>query len=110
MALVKASHKQLNVILASEVRKLRPFFLVPNLDVFQLFNGFLDLDNFQLSDLLVFVLTRFNLSPPLILLSPLTVSILVLTISLAANTYNNIVIFNIDMNNVAILQNPSMNC
>ena len=109
MALVKASHKQLKAVLASEVRKLGLTLLVANSSEFPLFTGFLDLDYFWLSDLKVFAFIDFD--PLSLLTSPtiLVASILAPSISLAVSTYNNMVVFIIDVSYATILLNPWIN-
>ena len=88
-----------------EVKKLSPTSLIANLSKFLLFDGFLDLNNFRLSNFLVFGFTGFDLSSPSILLISLMANTLALSTSLAVSTCNDIVIFSIDMSGAAILLN-----
>ena len=100
---MKANYKQLKVVLALRIRKLGLFFLAdfwdlnnfspfkfPNLDNFYLFDNLPIFDNFP-----YFLI---NLSPPSI--SP---TLLVASISLVTNIYNDTIVFSIDINNITIL-------
>ena len=102
---MKANYKWLKAVLASGVRKLSMTFLVVNLGEFILFDGFLDLDNFQLSDILVFGFISFDLLLSLISLTSLAASTSTPSNSLAASTYNDIIVFSIDVSGAAILLN-----
>ena len=100
---MKANHKRLKAILASKVKKLSPFFLVLKLGKFSFFDDFFfdladfwNLDNFQIFD--NFLYFSINLSSFL----TLSTSLIISTLS-AINTYDNIVVFNIDINGAAIL-------
>ena len=124
-ALVKASRKRLNVSLAPGVRKLGPAFLASKLGEFPLFDSFLDLadflpsklpdlDDFWLSDLPVFGSTCFDpslnpLPSPPTLPNSLAASTLAPSTPLAARTYDDMVVFSIDMSGAAILLKPLMN-
>ena len=110
--MVKANYKWLKAVLASRVKKLGPFFLASKLDKFPLFNDFFlnladfwDLDNFQdLDNFLVFDnFLYFSIDSS----SPSTPSIsLLVSISLATNTYDDTVVFIIDVSGTAILLKP----
>ena len=116
---MKANRKRLKADLASGVRKLGPASLASKLGEFPLFDGFLDLadflpsefpdlDNFWLSDLLVFGSTRFDLSlnpspPPPTLPTLLAASTLAPSTLFAASTCDDMVVFSIDVSGAAIL-------
>ena len=107
-ALVKASYKWLKTVLALEVRNFDLAFIVLKLVKFPLFNNFfLDLANFQ--DLKFFLLFNFSdLDNFLVFNNILDFSInsslpSMLPILFVINTYNNIIIYSIDINNAAIL-------
>ena len=103
-ALIKANYKQLKAILALEVKKLGPSFLTANLGKFSLFDGFLDLANFwPFDNFLVFNSINFSINLLLISIIP---TLLVANTLLAANIYNDTVIFNINISDVAILLKP----
>ena len=102
---MKANRKQLKAFLMLEVRKFGPYSLVLNLGEFLLFDGFLDLNNFWLIDLPVFGFIYFDLSPSLTLSTLLMASTLVLSTLLVTSTYNDIVVFNINVSDAAILLN-----
>ena len=112
---MKAKRKWSKVTLASGVRKLSPFFLMSKLDKFPLFDNFFldlayfwDLDNFlifdnfwDLDNFLVFdnfPLFLIDSSPP----STPPTSLAANTLS-AISTYNNTVIFSINISDAAIL-------
>ena len=109
-ALVKTSHKRLNAFLAPGVKKLSPLFLALKLGEFSLFNNifldlanFWDLDNFSLFDFLVFSFICLDLLLSSMAPISLTASTLVHNNLLDASTWNNMVIFNIDVSSMAIL-------
>ena len=109
-ASVNASRKRLKADLASGVRKLGPASLVSKLGEFPLFDGFLDLADFWLSDLPVFGSPRYdpslNPSPaPPIQPTSLAASTLVPSTSLAASTCDEMIVFSIDVSSAVILQN-----
>ena len=112
--MVKVSHKQLKVILASGVRKLSPTSVASKLGEYPLFNGFFDLSlfdlddfwdlaNFWLFDLPVFGFICFNPLPPLMSPTLLLASTLAPSISLAASNYNDMIVFNINVSDTAIV-------
>ena len=104
-ALVKANRKWLKVALALEVRKLGPLSLVSKLGEFLIFDSFLDLTDFWLFDVFP-IFNNFSYFP-IDSLPPLITSIsLVANTSLAASTYDDIVVFSIDVSGVAILLKP----
>ena len=114
-ASVKANYKRLKTDLASGVRKLGPNSVVPKLDKFPLFDEFfLDFNDFwDLDVFLVFGSTHFDpsfdLSPPPTPLTSLAASILALSTLLAASTYDDMIVFSIDVSGTAILLKPLMN-
>ena len=124
-ALVKASRKQLKVVIALEVRILGPAFVALKLSEFPLSDGFLDLakflpfkfpdlDNFRdLTNFPVFGSTcfdpLFNLLSPPILPFLLVASTLAPSISLAASICDDMVFFSVDISGTAILLKPLMN-
>ena len=122
---MKANCKRLKADLALGVRKLGPVFLVLKLGEFLLFDGFLDLANFlpfkfpdldnfrDLANFSGFGSIRFNSlfnsSPPPTSPTSLAASILAPSTSLVAITYNNLVVFSIDVSGTAILLKLLMN-
>ena len=122
---MKVNRKRLKADLASRVRKLGPASLASKLGEFPLFDGFLDLadflssefldlDNFWLSDHLVFGSTRFDPSldpslPPSILPISLAASTLAPSTLLAESTCDDMVVFSIDVSGASILPKPLMN-
>ena len=121
---MKINCKQLKAVLALGVRNLGLLFLVLKLGKFSFFdNFFLDLANYQdLENFSPFKLDNFwpfdifpifnnfsyfsiNLLPPLI-----PPNLLVANTLLATSTYNNTVMFSIDINNVVILLKPWIIC
>ena len=107
--LIKASRKQLKASLTSEVKKFGPSFLVLILGEFPSFDSFLDLNNFQLSDLPVFGFICFNPLLPSMSSTSLAINILAPSTSLAASTGEDIVVFSINVNDTTILLNLWMN-
>ena len=114
-ALVKANFKWLKADLALGVKKLGPDSVAPKLGEFPLFDEFFpDLDNFQDLDVFpVFGSTHFDPSfdpsPSPTSPSSSAASTLAPSTSLAASTYDNIVVFNIDVSGAAILLKPLIN-
>ena len=121
--MIKTNHKRLKAVLVLEIRKLGSFFLALKLGEFLLFDDFfLDLANFQdfnnFSPFKFLDLNNFwffdnfsvfnNFLYFLIILSPLFKSLILLAanILLVSSTYNNIVIFSLDVNNTTILLKP----
>ena len=117
---MKASRKRLKAVLALGVKKFGPASVASKLGEFLFFDefldladfllfdfpdldNFLDLDNFPVFDNFLYFLIN---SPPLSM--PPTSS--AISISLAASTYNDTVVFSIDVSSVAILLKPWMNC
>ena len=113
---MKVNYKQLKAALALEIRKLGPTSLVSKLGEFPLFDSFLDLanflpfefpnlDNFRLFDNFPifnnFLSFSIDLLPPSILPTSLAAN----TLS-ATSTYDNTVVFSIDVSSVAILLKP----
>ena len=105
-ALVKVNYKRLKAILALRIKKLDLFFLASKLGKLPLFdNFFLDLADFWDLDIflvfnnfLYFSIDSLSLSTPSTSLAASTLSVI--------NTYNDIVVFSIDINGVAILLKP----
>ena len=106
-ALIKANCKQLKATLVLGVKKLRPAFLASKFGEFPFFNGFLDLANFLPFAFLNldnfrpfnnFPHFSINLSP--LLMPPISLGVSILS---ATSTYNNTVIFSIDISCAAIL-------
>ena len=125
---MKDNQKRLKADLALGVRKFGLLSLMSKLDEFPIFDNFfnfsplnfLDLDNFWdldvfwPSDLPVFGFTRFDpsLNPSLLLpTSPIlsVASTLAPSTLFAANTYDDIVVFSIDVSGMAILLKFLMN-
>ena len=114
---MNASRKRLKASLVPGVRKFGPISLGSKLGEFQLFSDFFsdladfwDLDNFWLFDLSVFDFICSDLSPPSMSLTSFMVSNMVSSFSLVASTYDDIVVFNINMSGAANLLNPWINC
>ena len=110
---MKTNHKRLKVALVSKIRKLGPLFLASKLGEFPFFDDFFfdlanfrDLDNFWLFNLPAFGFKRFDLPLPSTSPTLLATSTLVPSTSLAASTYNEMVVFSIDVSGAAILLNP----
>ena len=98
------------------IKKLDLFFLASKLDKFLLFNNFFfnlanfwNLTNFlsfyffNLDNFLIFSFINFLINLLLLLISPI---LLIINFLLAINTYNNRIIFNININNTVILLKP----
>ena len=66
----------------------------------------MDLDNFWLSDLLVFGFTDFNPLPSLTSSTLLAASISAPSTLLVTSIYNNMIVFSIDVSDAAILLSP----
>ena len=108
---MKANRKRLKAALALRVRKLGSLSLALKLGEFPLFDDFLDLanfwdlDNFWTFDAFLvfdnFLHFSIDSLPPLMPPTSLTASTL-----LAASTYNNTVVFSIDVSGAAILLKP----
>ena len=120
---VKANYKRLKAVLALRVKKLGLLCVALKLGKFSLFDNFFlhladfwDLNNFsplEFLDLDKFwpfdVFLVFNNFPYFSIdLSPSSIlpNLSVISISLATSTYNNTVVFSIDVSGVAILLKP----
>ena len=110
---MKANRKRLKTDLASGVKKFGPGSVVPKLGEFPLFDIFLDLANFlpfeflDLANFSSFGSIRFDPlfdpSPPPMLPLLLAASMLAPSTSLAISTFDEMVIFSIDVSSAAIL-------
>ena len=117
---MKASHKQLKILLVLRVQKLGPVFVALKLGEFLLFDSFFnfslfDLDNFWdladfwLFDLPVFGFTCFDPSLPLKLLTLLVVSSFAPSFSLMASICDDMIVFSTKVISAAILLKPLIN-
>ena len=109
--LVKVNYKRLKTSLVLKVKKFGLAFLVPKLGKFLFFDGFfLNLANFwDLDNFLVFGFTNFSINLSLLLMSLISLiasTLLASSILLAVNTYDDRLIFSIEINSAAILLNP----
>ena len=123
--MVKTSYKQLKVVLASSIRKLGLVFIILKLGEFLLFDNFLDLADFLLSDFYnldnfedLEKFWAFNFSDFLVCLTPLLLILYSLTLLLLlfywdvgllplflprAGLSSNLIIFSIKVSRAAIL-------
>ena len=120
---MKVNYKQLKVVLVLKIKKFGPFFLMSKLDKFLFFDSFFpNLANFwNLDDFLLFKffnLNNFRLFDNFLIFDnflyflinslPLLIPpiLLMANILLLISTYNDIVVFNIDISGTAILPKP----
>ena len=117
---MKASLKQLKILLALGDKKLDLTFVTLKLGKFLLFDGFFDfllfdfddfwdLANFWLSDLLVFGFIYFDLLSPSMSATLSIASTLTPSTLSAVSIYDDIVIFSIDISGATILLKPLIN-